>query len=210
MRTDELNEQISEALRDAPPAPEALRHNVMAAIQELEYTRAVPKNRLRKTVSALACVAVFAVVVIVARPILSNKSFDNAMSNNTGSYSTSAESAPADAGGGTDYGSDTITGGFDAPVGPRTFAMQEFALAPPGSVDQEYAIDDSADSTGVSYVVSGDFPEELEELEYTANPDASRVYENVPDEIIELLLTNNTFITEAPVEGTGNVIKWTP
>ena len=221
MREDEMNKIVSgtlieehrAALRDAPPAPEELRHNVMAAIHELEYAPLKRKSKIFKAVPALACVAVFAVVVVVARPMLQNSKSTNMSADNIMRSDSSF-----DGGGGSNGSADTMNAGDAAgSIEPGTFSVQEWEEAPPqedavarDDVNIEYALASDPDSAGATYVVTGEIPEELDELECIVNPDASRVYENVPDEIIELLLANNSYIAEAPVAGAGNVVKWMP
>lgn len=199
MREDEMNELISEALRDAPSAPEELRHNVMAAINELEYAPEKPKGNKCRIASALAGIAVIAVAIIAVSPLFSN---DSAV--NLTSYSS-----------GTGAGNGAVTmDSTEADGGDINYSQQKPGEALPESgtakdEELENAISGSLDS-GAAYTVTGELPEELDGLSYTAYPDESRIYENVPDEIIVLLLANNTHIIETPVDGSGNVVKWIP
>ena len=245
MRENEINDLITDALHDAPPAPEALRHNVMSAVYELDYVPKRSKRTIFKAASALACVVVIAVVVIVARPMLSNNKTFNAVFDSANSSMSSgfggADAENAALGDGANENgapqmaaADTST--FD---GTGAFSINEaessleetvveaddagirydmgFSPAGAGVIDgAKIKIEDTMDSPndqasiGTTYIVTGELPEELAELGYTVFAENYRIYENVPDEIIALLLANNAFITEAPVDGTGNVVKWTP
>ena len=245
MRENEINDLITDALHDAPSAPEALRHNVMSAVRELDYAPKRSKHTIFKTTSALACVVVIAVVIIVARPMLSNNKafnavFDSANSSmSSGSGDADTESATLDDGAyensapqmaAADTSNFDDTGAFS--ITEAESALEEavveaddvgvrynmgFSPAGAGVIDgANIKIEDTMDSPndqasiGTTYIVTGELPEELAELGYTVFAENYRIYENVPDEIIALLLANNAFIMEAPVDGAGNVVKWTP
>ena len=213
MREDEMNKIITEALRDAPPAPEALRHNVMEAVRELEYAPEKSKNRILKSAPALACVAVFVVAVIAARPMLIDN-FSSSKQTNSVSDIMSMDNGGAADGDKIDTPmgvESAVTGG-----GPGLFSAPDTNAAPAENAvsgddsEPEYAIASMQDSVIIKYIITGELPEELDGLEYTLNSDNSRIYENVPDEIIAILLANNAFIAETPVDGIGNTIKWIP
>ena len=233
MHKDEMNKLINDALRDAPPAPDALRHNVMSAIHELEHAPKKQKFNIFKAAPALAFVAVLAIVIIVTRPMLSNDKAaydisDNSMS--TGSVNSGTGGAAFDTGTSPQMATFGDTGtysiqGDESPPGTADDSDEEVeifnetGLSPAEDsavVNANIKIDgmmitpDNQNPSRVTYVVTGDLPAELDGLEYTVFTENYRIYENVPDFIIEQLLAGNAFITESPVDGAGNVIKWIP
>ncbi|NLB28862.1 MAG: hypothetical protein GX823_01330 [Clostridiales bacterium] len=199
MRDNEINEQIANVLRDVPAAPPELRHNVMAGINELQYTMKKRKISAFKIVTALAGIAVFAIVIIAVSPLFSR---DNVvlqtMSGNTcsGGGALPAQAPP----------SEKDCGSAEYFACDQNEAITEYAALERGGAESRAL----GDATG-AFIVTGEIPGELEGLEYTLNPDESRLYENVPDEIIEqLLIKYDASIAMVELEGLGNVVKWVP
>lgn len=171
MRDNEINELISEALRDAPKAPNELRHNVMATIAELEASPKRRKLSIFKAATAVAGVAVFAVVVIVG----SSMKKDN---NGIVQFSYSPASGGA-APSMMDIQAKNDSGNADE------FAVSEDDAQDMGTeaADTEPMLADSAKSSAQQLVFGGELPSELKTLSYIELSDGSRLYEDVASEI---------------------------
>lgn len=211
MRENEINELINAALNDAPPAPDELRHNVMSAITELEYVPKRPKTGIFKTVSSIVGVAVFAVIVVVGSYIGSNDTAAPQLMSGGAGIPASMNMAPPDAEampeGGVKYymNDDSDVPGFETDTRDQTDIVGEPATT---ALPEEAAQKTAA----IDYTVNGILPEELDGLPYSEDLDGSRTYENVPDDIIEMMLANNSNVyKEKPLyEIAGNVVRWEP
>ena len=78
------------------------------------------------------------------------------------------------------------------------------------NADYDIVTSDDTVAAGTAYYITGELPEELAGLEYTEDADGRFVYENVPDEIMALLLISVEGIKEESSDITGNIVKWIP
>ena len=233
MHNEELEKLVNEALRESPPAPEALRRNVMASVRKLEHEKTAqtkPKRSVFKYTPLLAGAAAFVLIVVLAGPTVLrgffSKSADNSMSGGTPQYAMSSSngsaedrktgfsgldvstgSAEIDAGGGSAY---TEPGDAENSVASGRIILPNDA---PPALYTDGVIDDTSgvlNAVGTTYTITGELPEELAEFAGAVDDDGSVIYTDIPDDIIELLLENHPTITAEPSEDSGITIKWLP